>query len=78
MKCDTKKSNSDQCKRCFHEWVTSDDDDLASLIPCKADGCGVRHLRVNMIEKIEGHYCDSCAKEYEEKLLQSMAAREPE
>jgi hypothetical protein len=75
MKCDTKASNSDQCAHCLLEFVQSDDDELW-MLPCKADGCGVRHLRKNMIEKVEGHYCESCAASYEQDLLDKMTRKE--
>jgi hypothetical protein len=76
VKCDTKTStNSDQCNRCFREWVESSDEELW-LYPCKGEGCGVRHLRKNMIEKVEGHYCESCAASYEQDLLDKMTRKE--
>jgi len=75
MKCDTKTSNSDQCGRCLREWLESEDEWMS---PCRAEGCGIRHLRKNMIEKVEGHYCESCAAEYEQNLLNQMTRKDVE
>lgn len=80
MKCDTPETRQ----------LDFQDDDFAGMWCAKcwldynrADGaievrrcveCSMVHLLKLMAEKLEGHYCESCAKEYEEKLLAKMSA----
>ena len=72
-KCDiAETTNGSECNHCFREWLADDDLYAYALEPCKK--CEIRHLRRNMIEKINGHYCESCAAEYEQELLAKMTA----
>jgi len=61
------------CNRCWREWMNSDSerDEDDAFIPCRH--CGRNHLPANMSEKIDGYYCETCAPEYERKLLKRMS-----
>lgn len=58
------------CRRCAGEWLHSDEE-LASR-PCHA--CGLVHIADRTTLKVDGYYCDPCAKAYERKLLEALTA----
>jgi len=60
---ETKKHET--CEFCWRQMI---DDELdEDLIECHS--CEGEHLRRNMIEKIDGRYCVTCAAAYEQRLM---------
>lgn len=74
MKCDPSDFESFGgdvwCGDCLEAFI-HDDDELPFRV-CKG-GCNLTHLSKNLVEKLDGFYCEPCAKAYEEKLLVVMA-----
>jgi len=67
MLCDsaeTLKDHGDHCNRCRNEWIEADDD-----LPQRRCKCGILHLERNLIEKIDGLFCEDCAAKIEQELL---------
>jgi hypothetical protein len=80
MPCDTKETAKDLlmddgtrdgwCRACYMEFLRSEDVYPRGL---RCHTCQVIHCEVNMIEKLEGYYCESCAEEYEKVLLEKLS-----
>lgn len=63
-KCEAKPEGG-TCRFCWQQIM---DDDLDEwTFPCHS--CEGEHLRRNMIEKIVGLYCVTCAAKYEQRLM---------
>jgi hypothetical protein len=79
-KCDTVRTAKDLlmddglrsgwCRRCYKELIYNED--MQPGVRCQT--CKVVHLKERTVEKLIGHLCVSCAKEYETELLAKMTS----